>query len=409
MTANGSGSFDMRAFLSSAPIRWLITGGVFLIAAIAIGTTIMVNNFRERAINSNERELENTVLLLARHFDQQLEDFTVILKDVAEQIHSDGLTAEMFRGQLATLEWHESLRTKMGAYADLAGINVFDADGKLINSSEVWPVPEISNADRGFFRSFKAGTESSPILIEQAQSRIAKGWATIVAQKVTGPRGEFIGVVTRAIAPATFEKYFASVALGEGAAISLYLREGTLLARFPHIERMIGSNVHDSPIYRYISSKWDHGTIRLTSPIDGQERLASAYGLRSFPMAIVASTTAAVALADWREQTRFLILVAGLSAIVVTAMLIFFVRKLLQQHQVEKQRLDTAINNMTQGLLLYDSAERLVVCNQRYIAMYGLSSDVVKPGLSFRDLVAYRKRTGTFEGDIDVFVSKRST
>ena len=65
MTANGTGSFDMRAFLSSAPIRWLITGGVFLIAAIAIGTTIMVDNFRERAINSNERELENTVLLLA--------------------------------------------------------------------------------------------------------------------------------------------------------------------------------------------------------------------------------------------------------------------------------------------------------------------------------------------------------
>jgi diguanylate cyclase (GGDEF)-like protein len=405
MTANGTGSFDMRAFLSSAPIRWLITGGVFLIAAIAIGTTIMVDNFRERAINSNERELENTVLLLARHFDQQLEDFTVILKDVAAQIHSDGLTAEMFRGQLATLAWHESLRTKMGAYSDVAGINVFDADGRLINSSEVWPVPEVSIADRGFFRSFKAGTESSPILIELAQGRIGKGWATIIAQRVTGPQGEFIGVITRAIAPATFEKYFASVALGEGAAISLYLREGTLLARHPHIERMIGSNVHDSAIYRYISSKSDHGTIRLTSPIDGQERLASAYGLRSFPMAIVASTTVAAALVDWREQTRFLILVASFSVIVVTAMLVLFVRKLLQQHRVEKQRLDTAINNMTQGLLLYDSAERLVVCNQRYIAMYGLSSDVVKPGLSFRDLVAYRKQTGTFKGDIDAFVS----
>jgi hypothetical protein len=35
MTADGSGSFDLKAFLSSAPIRWLITGGVFLIAAIA--------------------------------------------------------------------------------------------------------------------------------------------------------------------------------------------------------------------------------------------------------------------------------------------------------------------------------------------------------------------------------------
>src|SRR5215469_5069485 len=99
---DGTSSFDLKAFLSSAPIRWLIAGGIFLIAAIAVGTTIMVGNFRERALNSNERELENTVLLVARHFDQQLEDFTAILKDVATQIRSDRMTPETFAGQLAT-------------------------------------------------------------------------------------------------------------------------------------------------------------------------------------------------------------------------------------------------------------------------------------------------------------------
>jgi len=382
-----------------------MAGGAFLIAAIAIGTTITVGNFRERTLNGNERELENTVLLLARHFDQQLEDFAVVLKDVAAQIQSDGITPERFRGQLGTLEWHEKLRTKVGAYSDIAGINMFDADGTLINSAEVWPVPDIKIADRGYFRAFKAGTETSSILVELARARLAGGWATIVAHKVTGPRGEFIGVVTRAIAPATFEKYFASVVLGEGAAISMYLRDGTLLARHPHVERMIGSHVRTSPIYRYISSPSGHGTIRLTSPIDAQERIASAYALRSFPIAIVASTTVAAALTDWREQTRFLILVAGLSVIVIAAMLFLFVRKLLQQHRMEKQRLDTAINNMTQGLLLYDSSQRLVVCNQRYISMYGLSPDVVRPGLAFRELVAHRKETGSFKGDVDAFIS----
>src|SRR3984893_17538710 len=405
MTAEAPASFDVKAFLSSGPIRWLIAGGAFLIAAIAIGTTIMVDNFRERALSSNERELENTVLLLARHFDQQLEDFTVSLKDIAGQIHSDGMTPEIFRGQLATLEWHETLRKKVGAYSDIAGINVFDAGGTLINSSDVWPVPDVKIDDRGFFRAYKSATAATPVLVELARGRIAGGWATIIAHKVTGPKGEFIGVVARAIAPATFEKYFASVALGEGAAISMYHRDGTLLARYPHIERMIGSHVRSSPIYRYISSPTGRGTIRLTSPIDAQERVASAYALRSYPIAIVASTTVAAALADWREQTRFLILVAAFSVLVITAMLFLFVRKLLQQHRVEKQRLDTAINNMTQRLLLYDSSERLVVCNQRYISMYGLSADLVKPGLGFRDLVAHRKATGSFKGDVDAFVS----
>src|ERR1700720_967196 len=405
MTAEAPASFDVKAFLSSGPIRWLIAGGAFLIAAIAIGTTIMVDNFRERALSSNERELENTVLLVARHFDQQLEDFTIILKDIAGQIHSDGMTPEIFRGQLATLEWHETLRKKVGAYSDIAGINVFDAGGTLINSSDVWPVPDVKIDDRGFFRAFKSGTAATPVLVELARGRIAGGWATIIAHKVTGPKGEFIGVVSRAIAPATFEKYFASVALGDGAAISMYLRDGTLLARYPHIERMIGSHVRRSPIYQFISSPTGQGTIRLTSPIDAQERVASAHALKSFPIAIVASTTVAAALADWREQTRFLILVAAFSVLVITAMLILFVRKLLQQHRMEKHRLDTAINNMTQGLLLYDSSQRLVVCNQRYICMYGLSPEVVKPGLAFRDLVAHRKATGSFKGDVDAFVS----
>ena len=376
-----------------------------MIAAIAIGTTIMVDSFRERALDSNRRELENTVQLITRHFDQQLQDFSIILKDIDTRIRTGGVTSERFRGQLSTLDWHEELRAEVSAYSDAAGINVFDANGALVNSSEVWPIPDVNVSDREYFKAFKSGTETAPIQVELLRGRIAGGWGTIIAHKLTGPKGEFIGVVTRTIVPATFEKYFASVALGEGAAISMYKRDGILLARYPHIDSMIGSHVRSSPIYRYISSPGSRGTIRLTSPIDGQERLASAQALRSFPIAIVASITVDSALAEWRDQTQLLIIVAALSAIIITVMLLLFVRKLLQQHRTEKQRLDTAINNMSQGLLLYDSAERLVVCNQRYISMYGLSPEVVKPGLGFRDLIAYRKKTGSFKGDVDAFVS----
>jgi diguanylate cyclase (GGDEF)-like protein len=66
-------------------------------------------------------------------------------------------------------------------------------------------------------------------------------------------------------------------------------------------------------------------------------------------------------------------------------------------------RFDIAINNMTQGLLLYDSSARLIVCNERYIAMYGLSCEVVKPGLSLHDLLLHRKELGSFRGDVDEY------
>jgi diguanylate cyclase (GGDEF)-like protein len=404
MTADDGSSFDMKAFLSSGPIRWLIGGGIFLIAAIAIGTVIMVDNFRERALSSNERELENTVQLITRHFDQQMEDFTLVLKDISTRIHAGGMSSEMLRGQLSTLEWHEELRTKVSAYSDAAGISVFDANGELINSSEVWPVPDVKVSDRAYFKALKSGSEATPIQIELVRGRITGGWATIIAHRLTGRDGEFVGMVTRTIVPATWEKYFASVVLREGAAISMYRRDGVLLARYPHIEHMIGSNIRASNVYAYMSLS-NGGSLRLTSPIDGQERLASVNSLQRFPISIVASMTVDAALADWQAQTRFLILVAIFSAIAIAAMLVLFVRKLLQQHRTEKQRLDTAINNMSQGLLLYDSSERLVVCNQRYIAMYGLSPDIVKAGLSFRDLLLYRKKVGSFKGDVEGFIS----
>jgi diguanylate cyclase (GGDEF)-like protein len=73
--------------------------------------------------------------------------------------------------------------------------------------------------------------------------------------------------------------------------------------------------------------------------------------------------------------------------------------------QAQNMRFDIAVNNMTQGLLLYDSLGRLIVCNRRYLEMYGLSPDVVKPGLGFRDLIAYRKETGSFKGDVEAFCS----
>ncbi|HTB03114.1 MAG TPA: EAL domain-containing protein [Bradyrhizobium sp.] len=406
MKASGNSLFDLKSLVSDGPIRWLFLCGALLIAAIAIGTVVTVDNFRERALQSSERELENTVLLLARHFDQQLDDFTVIQKDVVAQVERSGTSsAEVFRRQMATPEWHEMLRARVAGYSDFAGVNVFDAEGTLINSSEAWPVLPITIADRAYFRAFKSGFAARPVLVELVPSRLGEGgWATVISQPVTGPEGEFLGLVTRAITPASFEKFFASVVLGENAAISMYHRDGTLLARYPHVEDMIGRNFGDGPLQQ-ILSKSSHGTMRLTGSLDGVDRLASIRALSNFPISIAATTTVAAALAAWQQQTQFLIGGAGLSVLIIIGILSLIVRKLLQQHQLEKQRLDTALDNMTQGLLLFDSSQRLVVCNQRYVEMFGVSTDVVKPGCTIHELLQHRKDTGSFSGDVDQYCS----
>ena len=57
-------------------------------------------------------------------------------------------------------------------------------------------------------------------------------------------------------------------------------------------------------------------------------------------------------------------------------------------------RLNTALNNMSQGLSMFDGAERLVVSNESYAILYGLSPDRIKPGMHLREIVACRAAHG---------------
>src|ERR1700755_2713753 len=113
MKPSASAPIDVQVSARGGPIRWLVIGGFLLIAAITLGTTIMAGNFRERALASAESQLEKNVLLMACHFDQQLEDFMGIQRDVVAQIERSGVaTPEAFRAQLSTSGWHDMLKLR---------------------------------------------------------------------------------------------------------------------------------------------------------------------------------------------------------------------------------------------------------------------------------------------------------
>jgi diguanylate cyclase (GGDEF)-like protein len=397
MTANVIAALRRKSLIPRSAIRGYILGGTLLIAVIAFGTAMMVGHFRERALNSSERELENTVLLLAHHFDQQFEEFEVVQQELIAYIRSTGIdSSEAFKREMSSQGMREILKSKSNGTPDVAGINIFDADGTLINSS-VWPRPIANVADRAYFKAAKFDLAPTPVLIELVKSRLAgKSWTLLISREITGPSGEFLGLVTRGIATASFEKFFAPLVLGKDAVISMFHRDGTMMARYPHIDDLIGQNFSNGPYFQVLSTA-DHGSARRKSAVDGQDRLGSVRQLDNFPIVIVATTSVSAALADWRDQTRLLIAVASLLVLVIAVMLFLIIRQLSLQHH----RLDIAVNNMTQSLLLFDSSNRLIVCNQRYIELFGLSPDIVKPGCSFRDLIEHRKQTGSFSGDVD--------
>jgi diguanylate cyclase (GGDEF)-like protein len=77
--------------------------------------------------------------------------------------------------------------------------------------------------------------------------------------------------------------------------------------------------------------------------------------------------------------------------------------------EISKQceRLDGAINNMSQGLCMYDAEQKLIIANRRYAELYGLPPEYTVPGTSLRKVLEHRVATGNnFETNED-FVSSR--
>jgi diguanylate cyclase (GGDEF)-like protein len=65
-------------------------------------------------------------------------------------------------------------------------------------------------------------------------------------------------------------------------------------------------------------------------------------------------------------------------------------RELAQQNL----RFDAAVNNMSQGLCMFDRDERLVICNEPYAAIYRLPRALMAPGTTLAEILAHRLRHG---------------
>jgi diguanylate cyclase (GGDEF)-like protein len=72
----------------------------------------------------------------------------------------------------------------------------------------------------------------------------------------------------------------------------------------------------------------------------------------------------------------------------------------------QNARFETAVNNMSQALLLMDESARMLMCNKRYVDLYRVPPELVRPGTRLVDLLAARIKNGTWAGNPQEYVDK---
>jgi signal transduction histidine kinase len=74
----------------------------------------------------------------------------------------------------------------------------------------------------------------------------------------------------------------------------------------------------------------------------------------------------------------------------------FDLLRISQQLHAKNTMFDAALNNMIQGLCMFDKDQRLIVHNRRYLELYGFSPEVVKPGIPLRAIMEYSVSLGNY-------------
>ena len=72
-----------------------------------------------------------------------------------------------------------------------------------------------------------------------------------------------------------------------------------------------------------------------------------------------------------------------------------------RKRELERQniRLDAAVNNISQGLCMYDARGRLVICNAPYARIYRLPPHLLKPGTQLEDILGWLFDQGMRSGE----------
>jgi PAS domain S-box-containing protein len=290
-------------------------------------------------------------------------------------------------------------------------VSISGPDG-IMRASSLGSVGRVDISDRPHFKYHLDPAAPQPYISVPVIGRNSGKWSIQVTRRITAKDGSFSGIVVVSVDPFYFSQFFESVQLGERGVVDLVGRDGIVRARRARDSQVIGQDVGGTALFKQMQAS-DSGSEIIRSKLDGVTRVYGYSAVSDYPLVVAVGIALDDVLAPVNRQLHLYLIVGGILSLMIATLCWLLAREVARRRQRElaslaeekiseqKLLLDTALNNMRDGLLMFDKDGRAVVVNQSYVEMYQLSPEAAKPGCTLRELLQLRKANGTFGGDID--------
>ena len=319
----------MKAAFGAHP-RWLrlsistalIGLAVLLLVLIVAATSYQLTRGWNMIMSQTEQQVSRLDMVFAEQTGRAVETVDFIIRNVIEAWQAQGRKPPA--DGVAGLR--ELLARRIAGVRQVSELAVADAAGQVLVSSHAGPPAQLPPPARALIGEQSAHPRPDLQFSEPFRGPDGR-WTALMWRPLIGSDDKFEGAVLAYLNLAYFEDFYRAVDLAENGAIVLHLRDGTVLARYPHNDAVIGQSYADLPPFKDVLAHSTAGTLIMDSPTDGSRRILAIRALKAFPLAVNVSVGQSRVLAPWRREAWTFSLVALAASLAVVGLLLLLARR----------------------------------------------------------------------------------
>jgi diguanylate cyclase (GGDEF)-like protein len=385
----------------------LFVAAAVLIGFVLTGMVALDVYLHNLLVEEGSRSARSLSYNLSDQTDRSLQSVLSTVSKIVERLQGDGVgSVGALESAAGAKDVQAMLRDRHAEDPSLDSVFIVGADGK-IGAADRAPLVNIAELrGQDHLDSLRNASSDAVYVSTPFESTITGTWQLSLSKRVSASDGSFLGVVSGVVKLPSFDDVLEKVALGAHASVSIFQPDGSIIACFPQREIAFGANIANSDLYtRFISQKLD-GVARQTSAVDGVDRMFAVAHSPNFPVVSVVAVAMNDVLADWLHQAEALAFGAAVIVLAIafgTIRLAVYIERLADaqareaiqaQVAVQYKRFNNAMDNIVQGLAMYDRSNSLIACNKRYAEIYGLPVELTGPGVTRAQILAYRGKHG---------------
>ena len=331
-----------------------------------------LGELRETTIAQTKGHVAELDMVLAEQTGRSFDTVDFVLRSLADQYIANPDNLNLLRLVAAR---------RLDGMRQAHAIEMVNPMGQVIMSTQADSESRLPAAALSLLARLATDPQQEPLFSEPIHE--AGGhWTMLMARRMDTHEGQFAGIVAAWVSLDYFENFYRAIGVANDGSILLHRRDGTVLARYPHSDSVIGVSYADLPPFRDVLSKADAGTMEMDSPLDGSRRILAIRALHSFPLAVNISVDEADVLESWRRQAWAFGLIMLLGGLVTIVLLLKLanrtsqVERLLSASLTAQAQTEAANRDLTVQMDERQRAESALRFSQRLEAVGQLTGGV---------------------------------